>query len=515
MRNITLIRPPTLVAKWAHTSPTCPPIGMAYLASSLQAAGYHVQVIDATGEMIHQMLPSAVGDSLVTHGLSNAEIIERIDPAADFIALSCMFSHEWPQMKDLMTGIRRRFPRIPIIAGGEHITAVPEYSMESCLAIDFCVLGEGEEIITQLIAMIETRQDFAGVKGILYRDENGIKRTLPYGRIRNIDAIPLPAWELFPLNQYLDNGYGFGVTRGRNMPMIATRGCPYQCTFCSNPGMWTTRWIARDPVKLLEEMKIYIERYQVTNFDFYDLTAVVDRDWVIKFCQMLIDQKLNITWQLPSGTRSEAMDEEVTSYLYRSGCRNLSYAPESGSPEVLKRIKKKVQLPRMLKSMRGAIRAGINIKANIIIGFPDEKHHEIWETLWFIARMAFVGVHDTYIATFSPYPGSELFTQMQKDGQIQELSEEYFLSLTSYTDIFSSVSYSKFVSSPWIRFYRVMGNIMFYLLSYVIRPWRVAMMVYHLIIKKHESRLEMSLHDLLERLMKKTQINKMTVPRGV
>ncbi len=157
------------------------------------------------------------------------------------------------------------------------------------------------------------------------------------------------------------------------MPMLATRGCPYECTFCSNPEMWTTRWIARNPTKVLDEMQLYQERYGATNFDFYDLTAIVKRSWIIEFTQMILDRKMQFTWQLPSGTRSEAIDGEVSRLLYESGCRNMSYAPESGSPEVLKRIKKVVKLDRLEKSVRGAVNSKLNVKLNIIMGFPNES----------------------------------------------------------------------------------------------------------------------------------------------
>src|SRR6476620_3967712 len=124
------------------------------------------------------------------------------------------------------------------------------------------------------------------------------------------------------------------------MPMIATRGCPYQCTFCSNPEMWTTRWYAREPGKVLDEIQLYMDKYAATNFDFYDLTAIVKRSWIIQFTNEILTRKMKFTWQLPSGTRSEAIDDEVSRLLYASVCWNMSSAPESGSPEVLKRIKK-------------------------------------------------------------------------------------------------------------------------------------------------------------------------------
>ncbi len=107
-------------------------------------------------------------------------------------------------------------------------------------------------------------------------------------RSRAIDEIALPAWDLFPLENYIDRHQINGMNIGRSMPLLATRGCPYQCTFCSSPQMWTTRYIPRDPILVVDEIQHHMERYNVTNFDFQDLTAVVKRSWVIKFCNELI-----------------------------------------------------------------------------------------------------------------------------------------------------------------------------------------------------------------------------------
>ena len=159
------------------------------------------------------------------------------------------------------------------------------------------------------------------------------------------------------------------------------------------------------------------ERYGATNFDFYDLTAIVKRKWIIEFTNMILERKMEFTWQLPSGTRSEAIDTEVSELLYKSGCRNMSYAPESGSPAVLKRIKKVVELDRLEASVIGAVRAGLNVKLNIIMGFPNESRQELGQTVRFLARMGAAGVHDMSISLFSPYPDRSSTTSFaRRDG---------------------------------------------------------------------------------------------------
>ena len=126
--------------------------------------------------------------------------------------------------------------------------------------------------------------------------------------------------------------------------------------------------------------------------------STVKRSWIIEFCNLLIDEQIDITWQLPSGTRSEALDMEVAELLYISGCRNLSYAPESGSQEVLRTIKKKIDFGNMLSSMRACVKVGMNIKANLICAFPEENWRHLFESFVSIVKMAWVGCHDLSIS---------------------------------------------------------------------------------------------------------------------
>src|SRR5262249_30343830 len=156
------------------------------------------------------------------------------------------------------------------------------------------------------------------------------------------------------------------------------------------------------------------------------------KDWAMRFCQLLLAENLQVTWQIPSGTRSEALDAEVLGLMVRSGCTNFTYAPESGDEDVLRRIKKRIHKDRMLDSMRAAVRAGCNVKANFILGFPDETRAAVLRTFGFLAQMAVAGVHDVSIAPLRPYPGSEIFRDLQAQGVIPTpLDDAYYRSLAS------------------------------------------------------------------------------------
>jgi anaerobic magnesium-protoporphyrin IX monomethyl ester cyclase len=495
--DVCLIRPSILVPKSHPIVQFTPPLGIAYLAGTLVAAGISVSVVDGLGEALDERHPA--NNDCYLYGLHPDAVVARIPKDTQIIGVSASFSFEWPTCRDLIGRIRRAFPKALLIGGGEHITALPELSMHES-GLDIAVLGEGEEILLNVInAFVSGGEAIESVNGIAYRDVNGgIQRTAPHGRIRNIDSISPPAWDKLPIQEYLDRGMGFGVNRGRSMPVLASRGCPFQCTFCSSPQMWTTRWIPRDPDKLLDELEKYQNQYQITNFDFYDLTAIVKKRWIVEFCQKIEQRGLQFTWQLPSGTRSEAIDAEVAQLLYRSGCRNLSYSPESGSVAVLSRIKKRIDLESVLNSMQSSVKAGINVKCNLIIGFPGETISEILETFGFVVKMALIGVHDLSIWVFSPYPGSELFDQLQAAGTIQ-INEKYYDDLRSYADTTRTKSFTNTMSSKMLKFLRKVGTVLFYLVAWSRRPWRPFVMLRNVIRGTQESRSELALSTMFKR----------------
>ncbi len=490
-----LVRPPLLVPRGNQTRMLTPPLGLAYVAASVRAAGHEVIALDGVGLDMDGCRPVEGGNELL--GLGVDDLVERIPDNSAIIGISAAYSFEWPNCRNLIARIRRRFPKALLIGGGEHLSALPE----ECLAesgLDVAVVGEGEETVAALMdALGNGGGGFAQVAGIVFKENGEIIATPRRQRLRSIDAIPLPAWDLFPIEAYLDRHAGFGVNRGRSMPVLASRGCPYRCTFCSSPQMWTTRWISRDPGLLLDEMAGHGRKYGVTNFDFYDLTAIVNKRWIKTFCQQILDRGAAFTWQLPSGTRIEALDGEVAELLFRSGCRNVSYSVESGSPAVLKRIKKKIDRELFLRTLRESADRGLNVKCNVIFGFPRETYGEVAQSFRFIARMALTGAHDLSTWAFIPYPGSEMFEELRRQGRI-DLDEAYYDSLRSYADTANTISHSEHFSSTALKRIRVAGQLLFYGLSWLRRPWRPFRMIVNAFRGVQESRSEMFLENKLQ-----------------
>lgn len=512
-----IVRPPVLMPAFNMANLVVPPIGPAYVAGALRAAGYQVQILDAVGSAIEHFTPHPRG---ILHGMTVDELVEAIPADIDAIGVSVQFSFEWPVARHLLQEIRRRFPRTLLIVGGEHVTALPELCFVET-GVDVAVLGEGERCAVSLFQAweMESRAGLGGVPGIYYRTATGpIVRTGSGRREADLASIPRPAWDLVPMEEYLSRGLGFGVDRGRSVPVLASRGCPYQCTFCSSPLMWTTTWAARDINDLLDEIAELQRTYQAENFDFYDLTMIIKRQWIVDFCLAIQARGMSFVWQLPSGTRSEAIDEEVAHLLFRSGCRNLSYAPESGARETLKLIKKRVVLPRMLDSMRIAVRSGLNVKANLIFGFPHERLKHIFENFRFIVRAALAGIHDLSVWVFVPYPGSELFLQLRTEGRIPRLDDEYFYRLAAYADVAATESYSCHLRRGTLLVARVLAQVEFYAIAWTIRPWRMIQFFWHTTFGRTESRSEMAVRGLVRRIGRSMNLGRAQVlphPRTV
>jgi radical SAM superfamily enzyme YgiQ (UPF0313 family) len=409
---------------------------------------------------------------LLGAGLKISETVERIPADADVVAFSVMFSAEWPVQRDFMQAARKRCPKALFVAGGEHITALTEYSLRDCSALDICVRGEGEQTFLEILDAYRDKMDIGTTVGnIGYRDgdEVRVNGTLP--RIRDLATIPWPYWPEGYLEKFWKAGKAFGIQSARDMPMLASRGCPYQCTFCSSPGMWTTRYVLRSPDEVIAEIQHYIAKYGITAVQFYDLTAIVKKSWTLEFCQKLIDNNININWSLPSGTRSEALDEETLGMLKKTGCNFIVYAPESGDEKTLKLIKKKVKLDRLNESLDAAKRIGLTVRANLLIGFPHETRRQVWNTILYGLRLAWRGVDDVGISLFAAYPGSAIFEDMRSSGVIT-LDDNYFMNLNSrWTS--SEIQVNPRLSARELAFYRLVFMLTNYGVGYLRYPSRI------------------------------------------
>jgi radical SAM superfamily enzyme YgiQ (UPF0313 family) len=194
----TLIRCPQTLSKFVSAGYAVPPIGLAYVAASLAANGHEVEVIDTTGEAIEQYTPLDARGVTLRRGLTNEQILERLR-FTDLIGFSLMFSQDWLEARELIRLVRSHYPNAALVAGGEHFSAEPEGAMLGS-PLDFVLVGEGDRVICELIEHLEGKRTVEQVPGCWYRTPEGtVQKTGAMVRVKDIDTLPWPAWDLIPI----------------------------------------------------------------------------------------------------------------------------------------------------------------------------------------------------------------------------------------------------------------------------------------------------------------------------
>lgn len=422
--RVHLVRPAWGQGRHFHMFEGTPPLGLAYVAAALLEAGHDVSVTDAVLEGWDNVMPYG---PMVARGLHNRDVAARVPPDISMVGISVMSTTDWPLVVDLCERIVQARPEVTIVLGGEHPSAMPEFCLRTSRA-RVVVLGEGEVTVVALAAALEScDQSLRDVQGVAFLDGDRYVEAAARSRVRDLESLPRPAWHLFDIPEYQRRRFvGGALWQGRrSLPMLASRGCPYQCTFCTSPQMWAPLWVPRDPVAVVDEMVFLRDTYGVTDFSLHDLTTVVRRSWVIDLCREITDRGLAISWQLHSGTRLEEINDELLVHMRRAGLGYLVLAPESASEATRERVKKKMRTRDIVRAVRASVTSGIPVKVQVMTGLPGDGHDDAWQNFCFACWLGREGVDAVGTAVFAPYPGTQLFDELLARGEI-ELGDELF-----------------------------------------------------------------------------------------
>jgi radical SAM superfamily enzyme YgiQ (UPF0313 family) len=525
--RVQLVHPPAFLNPTALTAlrPSLP-LGLAYIAASLREAGHEVSIIDAVGEAPDRVVRQG---RVARLGLSIDEVVERIAPETEVVGISAMFTYQWRVVSELIHAIKRRRPDVLVVGGGEHFTGLPDESLSSS-PVDIVVLGEGEETAVELLrryaefrgrstpgasAGAGDAADGAAVRrdvgatvpgwagdmpGVAYRDAGMLVTNERRARVRDIDGIPRPAWDLFDVTGYDSRRLINGPRRGFTMPILATRGCPYRCAYCSSPNMWTTKWIARDPKLVADEIEDLMEVYGARNFPFQDLTAILKRQWVVDFCNELIARKLQITWQMPTGTRCEVVDDEVAALLLQSGGASLNFAPESGSEAVRKKVSKQMTEQSLFGAVEASVKHGLNTSVFFVLGFPGDQVDDFKETLAWARRLAKGGVEDLAVGFYFPIPGTRFYRELQERGRVT-LTDELMMAPIFVHDrwLTEDRNFSEGLSARTLTYWRYRIVWAFYWRAVLCNPKRLVKVLGNFLHGREESKFDSFLQILKER----------------
>jgi len=280
------------------------------------------------------------------------------------------------------------------------------------------VRGEGEIVFSNIAKNFKNKKKIKSISGTIIRKSNGeIKINKPAEYIKNLDEIPFPARHLLPMEKYLKQPLNFIANmRKPTTEIITSRGCPFNCIFCSIHTVWGRKWRARSAKNVVDELENLKKKYGIKEFRFFDDNMTWDKKRIIEICDEIIKRKLNIKWDTPNGIAIATLNEEVLKKMKQAGYYKIIMGIESGSKKTLSFIRKPVSLKHAKKIINLCNKIGIWTWSTFVIGFPDETREDIEKTIDF-AKKSGLNFVTFYVA--QPYPGTEMYDIYEKKGLLK------------------------------------------------------------------------------------------------
>jgi len=383
-------------------------LGLAYLAGLLRKNRIHVGILDCLVEDPHNI--RSIEDEWCEVGLSDKHILEFIGGFdADLVGISIPFSYQHQMAMKLIEKIKLTFPDLFIVVGGNHVSAVPETIDRR--HVDYLIIGEGEFALFYLINAINQDQPVDEIPGIISRNALTFRRA-PY--IKDLDSLPFPAIDLLPLQKLWQGGR-------RWINMVATRGCVYDCVFCSIHTILGYTIRRRSVENVIAEIKFWHKVYRVQEIYFEDDNLTTNKQWAKELFRQITKNNFGIRFYARNGIRADSIDKELLSLMKAAGYKDFYIAPESGSQETLdKIIGKKMKLEDCTRAVQLAQEVGIQANAFFVLGFPQESLEDIQKTISYARDLKKMGCEGFWFSLAVPYPATRLFDECLKNGYITQ-----------------------------------------------------------------------------------------------
>ena len=376
-----------------------PPLGLAYLAAISERRGHEVRVYDGNVErqslsqMVDQFRPHVVGISANTIQIKAA----------------------WRDASAV-----RALCEAAVVLGGPHPTILPAESLQQP-GVDFVVRGEGEETWAELCAAIEGKrreewpQAVREIAGLSYNSPQGVQHNPNRPLLQDLDSLPFPAYHHFKMDRYTNLQPTIDATRGPSYPILTSRGCPYNCSYCCQIG--PRRWRDRSPESVVAEWSWLVQEMGAREIGVLDDSFNIDRKRVLRICDLLIQENLHhVPWIMINGIRANLVDEELLGRMRRAGCIRTAFGVESGNQRILDEvIGKSLTLEQVRRAFRAARAVGMETIGFFIIGLPGETEETIEDTIRFACEL------DPLVANFSmamPFPGTRMYQTVTEKGHL-------------------------------------------------------------------------------------------------
>lgn len=444
-KKIFLIR----LSRPSYELTVVPPLGIMYLASALRTWGGHsVALYDMKVE----------GDSI------EKATKKAIEFGPDVVGLSLM-SFEAPVLTKLAASIKKALPKSLIIAGGPHPSTFPQ-DIAYEPAIDLFVLGEGEMAVTTILERLENGAGFDDIEGIAIRVDGQAKITPRKTFIKDLDRIPMPAWDLIPLKKYFDMPRMGNIYKYKEfMPIFTSRSCPFQCVYCHK--IFGKGFRPRSPESVLEEIKFLNQQYHIREFMIMDDCFNLQKSRAHEILSRISSSDMDICLRFPNGMRADILDHDLIIALKEAHTFATCVAVETATPRLQKMIKKNLDLDKVFNTIELTDKFNIMTHGFFMIGFPTETREEMLATIDYAVRSK---LHSAAIFRVTPFKGTELYQmaldmgyQVADDPDSFEIYKTHInLSAVPEKDVtkLQNLFYRRFYFSPTrqLRFLKLMPN---------------------------------------------------------
>ncbi|MBU0662769.1 B12-binding domain-containing radical SAM protein [Candidatus Micrarchaeota archaeon] len=391
-------------------------LALGYVGAYLEKAGHKVEFIDALAEgFSERRTVEGKGNELREVGLTYGEIAARIPGDAGLICLSAPFTNHAQIVKGLALELKRHFPRVPVVVGGIYPSTMKEDALTE--GIDFAVVGEGERPLTELADGMEP----GNIKGLLFRRGGKIVSTGRASPAENLDTLPFPARHLMPMDKYARHSPRARLDL-KTASVITSRGCPFDCSFCSVHSVCNHKWRPRSAKNVIAEIKEIVREYGIEHIEFEDDNLTLDRKRAVEIFNSLaeLNNELHrpITWAAPNGVWINSLDREMLALMRKSGCVGLNLALEHGSEEMIKKMNKHVNREKVVEVVKLCKEFSIPISVFVIVGYPGETAGLFEEGLEFLKVLRKAGAKRFLPFFLQPYPGTRVFDYCKKKGYL-------------------------------------------------------------------------------------------------
>ncbi|MBF0424575.1 MAG: B12-binding domain-containing radical SAM protein [Magnetococcales bacterium] len=421
--KILFINPPLLVNKAVGDPLIFMPLGIAYIAAVLEHT-HAVSILDANVEGWQRASKEADKHGI---GLTFDEIRERIVRAApDIVGITIPFSTNAACSLRVAAIAKEVNPAIITVLGGPHPSVRPLETLNEP-QVDYIVIGEGEQAMQELVTVLESGKlaTLPDIKGLGYKENGVAKLTTSRPMNNDLDAIPLPAHHLLPMQLYFDAFEGGAGARAdyvyhhRWASMITSRGCPYNCCFCSIHLSMGKKFRTRSIDNVMLEIERLVEKYGVRHINFEDDNLTFHQERIQDMCQRIVARGYQFTWSTPNGIRADKLGEPLIRSMAESGCRRVFVAPESGVQHVVNTIiQKKMDLKEVEQSVRLFARYKVAVDGSFVMGLIGERKSDIWGTIFYAYRLKRLGMNRAGFHIATPLFGTRLYDQAVAKGYL-------------------------------------------------------------------------------------------------